>query len=230
MADHIKISKKKIRIIAVIVIAVVLLVVGIVAGFSIRNKLAPPPVADTKPTSTSVTNITINPIAVVESFKIVSLELYYNDIIDNKTKKGRKLFGLIPGLLEDAEKRLIVQTSGKVFMGIDVKNHPIRVAEKSDGSQKVLELTIPKAEIISHEQYKPSVLIDDADHTENYTSEEFVNLQDEAKLSVNEKIDNGEFDNIIARAQESAKAQLESFLNSIPDIRDNYRLEFVLEE
>jgi hypothetical protein len=178
-------------------------------------------------TPTVVTSMTVTPTEIVESFKIVSLELYYNELINSQSTEDRKLFGFIQ--LESAEKWLIVQISGKVFMGIDIDKRPIQVVEQYDGSQKILKLTIPKAEIIAHEIDRPLVLFNEANHMENYTLEEYIDLQDAAKLEVNAKINNGEFDGAIDRAQESAKTQLQSFLNSIPDIRDNYRLDFVLE-
>jgi hypothetical protein len=217
----VKMPKRKGKAIAIVAAIIIALVAGACIALFVYSKI--------ESTPTTVTSMTITPTKIVESFKIVSLELYYKEIIDSRSTDDRKLFGLIPGVLEDKEKILLVKITGKVFMGIDVDKHPIKVEEQYDESQKILKLTIPKAEIIAHETEKPIVVFNEANHTENYTLEEYIDLQDAAKLEVEAKINNGEYDGLIYRAQESAEKQLESLLNSIPDIRDNYRLVFVLE-
>jgi hypothetical protein len=166
----------------------------------------------------------LTPNAIIETFEISALDYEYTNIIYEENKGERKFLFV---KLQDSVQMYAVQYDGSVKMGVDGKD--IKIDEQYDGEGNILKVTIPKAYIISHDaplNDSATVIYDIANHAENASIGQYVDLFNVYKKDTETKLkENGYLD----KAQESARKQLETFLNAIPDIRDNYKLKFVLE-
>ncbi|GHU43713.1 hypothetical protein FACS1894111_09770 [Clostridia bacterium] len=198
-----------------IIIGIILIVV-IIGAISIYNEV-------TRHTERTIGN-SLTPKELIETFEISTLDYEYSNVVFEQNNRERKFLFVE---LEDAIQMYAVRYDGSVKMGIDGKE--LKVDESYDGEGKILKITVPKAYIISHDaplNDSAEVIYDVADHTENARIGQYIKAFNTYKKDTEKKIkENG----LLDKAQESAKTQLESFLNAIPDIRDNYKLKFVLE-
>ena len=171
------------------------------------------------------TGKTIIPRAIIETFEISALDYAYSAIIFETTTVERKFlfFDLKP-----ASQMYAVQYEGLVKIGIDGKE--IEVDEQYSDEQQILKVTIPKAKILSHDaplNDTCEVIFDIGEKMKNASIEQYINVFNEKKKETENDIKESD---LLKKAQESAKKQLEAFLNAIPDIRENYKLIFELKE
>jgi hypothetical protein len=181
-------------------------------------------IASTLKTRTeSVSGKSVIPKDVIETFEISALEYSYSAIIFERNTAERKFLFI---RLEDASQIYAVQFDGAIKLGVNGKD--VQLDEQLNGESKVLTVTIPKAHIISHDaplNDTAEVIFDVADHTEQARIGQYIGVFNDKKKEIEADIEVGD---LLERAQQSAKKQLESLLNAIPDIRDNYELVFVL--
>jgi len=174
--------------------------------------------------TTIETGKTLSPIDIIETFEISALDYIYSSVIFETTTSERKFLFIN---LKPGSHMYAITYDGVIKMGINGKD--IKIDEQYNGEQTILTITVPKAYIISHDaplNDTCSVIFDIADRMEHASIGQYIELFNEKKKETEEEIKQ---EGMLDRAQESAKKQLEAFLNSIPDIRDNYELRFVLE-
>jgi hypothetical protein len=171
-----------------------------------------------------VTGKSLYPKDIVESFEISALDYGYSSIIFERNTSERKFLFV---KLEEASQMYAIQFEGLIKMGVNGKD--IIIDEQYDGESKVLKITIPKAYIISHDaplNDSAEVIYDISDHMEHAQIGQYIEVFNDKKKEIEQEI---ESQGMLERARQSAKKQLEALLNSIPDIYDNYKLEFILE-
>jgi len=171
------------------------------------------------------TGKSIIPKEIIETFEISALDYAYSAIIFETTTVERKFlfFDLKP-----ASQMYAVQYEGLIKIGIDGKE--IEVDEQYIGEQQILKVTIPKTKILAHDaplNDTCKVIFDIGEKMENANISQYINLFNEKKKETENDVKES---GLLKRAQESARKQLEAFLNAIPDIRENYELIFELEE
>jgi hypothetical protein len=202
-----------------LVIGIVVLVVGVVCGVVVANRLS----ADTG--IEQIKGKSVIPKEIIETFEISALDYSYRNIIFEKNTSERKFLFV---KLEDASQMYAVQFDGTIKLGVNGKDIKIDDGQY-DGERTILKVTIPKAYIIAHDaplNDTAEVIYDLADHTEKASIGQYTELFNEKKKEIETEIKAG---GLLERAQQSAKTQLESLLNAIPEIHDEYKLVFVLE-
>jgi Tfp pilus assembly protein PilN len=202
----------------------IIIIVGIIFIVIISAALTAFGITRLRPHTERVTGKSIMPKEIIETFEISALDYGYSSIIFEKNTAERKFLFV---KLEDASQMYAVQFEGIIKMGINGKD--VKIDEQYDGESKVLKITIPKAYIISHDaplNDSAEVIYDISDHMEHAQIGQYIELFNDKKKEIEQEI---ESQGMLERARQSAKKQLESLLNSIPDIHDNYKLEFILE-
>ena len=159
--------------------------------------------------------------SIVENFEISALEYNYRDLIFEENKENRS-FWFIP--LDPAVKRYAVQFDGRMKMGINGKDIKI------DEGNGVIKITIPKAQLISHEMPVDDVIevvFDEGDNAKNFTITEYLVRFNERKKIIETKVAQSD---MYKQAQESTKKQLEVMFNALLNENSTYHFEFILEE
>jgi hypothetical protein len=170
------------------------------------------------------TGKSIVPKDIIEAFEISALDYGYSGIIFERNTSERKFLFVS---LDDATQMYAVQFEGEIKMGINGKD--IKIDEQYDGESKVLKISIPKAYIISHAaplNDSAEVIYDISEHMEHAQIGQYIDLFNDKKKEIEYNLQS---QGMLERAQQSAKKQLETLLNSVPDVSDNYKLEFILE-
>ncbi|MDR0846080.1 MAG: DUF4230 domain-containing protein [Lactobacillales bacterium] len=205
---------KKAKWIVVSVIAVIVVIIALVVGANV--------IMNGQHTSSSAA---VEPKLIVEEFEISSLEYQYQLVV-TKTEQEQRHFLFIT--LDSSFKGYAYQLDGTMKLGVNGKDIKVK---KTGISDKKITITIPKAQILSNEPMwgnsgKP--LFDIHVNTkEGFSATQGLTELNKVKGELEKKVVE---DNILLpQAQESAKKQLKSLLEAIPEIKENYELKFILE-
>lgn len=120
------------------------------------------------------------------------------------------------------KKSFIISYDGIIKAGIDMDKVKIHVDEK------IITISIPEAEILSHEIEEDSVQVYDEKHSifNGLSAEDVMNFQQQEKQEIEQKaVSNG----ILKEAQENAKKSLQLLYSSFlanDQYEDGYKLEF----
>jgi hypothetical protein len=182
------------------------------------------PLLDDSNKTEHTTDISVILNEIVETFEISTLDYYYSAIISEENTTERKFWFIE---LDPAVQQYAVQFEGIVKFGVNGKE--VKLYPQYNGENKILNVTIPKAYLISHDaplNDTAEVKFDFAKHTERANIGQYTELFNEKKKEMENKlIEQG----LLEQAQQSAKKQIELLLNSIPEIQDNYTLKVTLE-
>lgn len=205
--------KRYVKIIKVVALVLMLLGVGAFVGYTLFAQQTSEPIKEA-----------ITPLEIIETFEISALNYRYRNLFMEENIEERK-FAFIE--LSPAVKRYAVQYDGEIKMGVNGDDVKLEIQQDNVGN--VLKITIPKAEILSHEAPLNDtfqVVFDEAEHSEKYTIGEYANTLNDKKKETELEVEQS---GLLKQAQESAEKQISALLRSIPDIRDNYILVFDLE-
>jgi hypothetical protein len=161
---------------------------------------------------------------VIKDLQLNTLTYYYTDSIAITEPEEWKLFGLID--LDPGIRFLIVQYDGIIRLGIDmgVDAENLQISERGeDGTGKrILEIKLPEATEISHEQFRNEeiTVFQGGEYTNKEVSRELLNESyGNRKASFSEKARSlGLYD----EAMENAKSQIENLLMMVPAIAEDY--------
>jgi hypothetical protein len=149
---------------------------------------------------------------VLKGFEVASLTFRYTNVVSYSD-----VMKLGPISIPGTSKYLAVKYDGIIKMGVDAS----RLSVSLDG----YTVTLPHAEILSHEQVPDSlaVLIDDSGIFVDNEVAEYVDLfKSEMKSMEAKAVESGMLD----EAEASAAEQILSFLNSFPDLAGKVTVKF----
>lgn len=118
-------------------------------------------------------------------------------------------------------KSFIIKWDGSIKAGIDLK----KLETKVDEEQRIITVSLPEAEILSHEIDNESFeTLDEKDNIFNPIKIDDIRSFDQAnKTAMEEKvIENG----MLEQAHEYAQIMVESLLTVIPEIKNDYQIVF----
>jgi hypothetical protein len=152
----------------------------------------------------------------VRAFKISGLTYHYTNFIYREDVKSLKLPGLANVKLPGTSTQIGVSYDGKMEIGVDASKM------KVDYNGNRINITLPKPEIISHEEVKNSfkVEFDNANVFNNNSVAEFLELFEQEKADMEQRaIDRG----LLQEAGSNATEQLINFIYSLPGM-DAYNI------
>jgi hypothetical protein len=166
---------------------------------------------------------------IIEIFEISSLKWNYSDVIVIDEEQEWKLFGLID--IDPGETILVIQYDGRMKLGIDGGINgkelvdTLKVVTNADG-EKEIQLTLPPVQILSHEKVGPAETIFKYGKftTREISAEQYDKM---FELHKEEMVELAHENDLFEQAAESAKKQIENLLMSIPEIKNNYVIEWV---
>jgi hypothetical protein len=167
---------------------------------------------------------------VIKDLKLNTITYYYTDLIFLEEEEEWKIFGLID--LDPGVRYLGVQYNGIIRIGIDlgVDAQNLVIEEKTgvnlESGKRILEITLPNATEISHEQLRneEKTVIQDGKFTKTEVSREMLNEVYEERKEHNSETARSL--GLYEQAKESAIEQITSLLNLIPSIQENYIIEW----
>ena len=153
---------------------------------------------------------------VLPAAEFVSLIYHYTDIITHSD--AIRFFNL--GNIPFTERRAIYTIDGSVKLGFNGEN--IKIAS-SDG---IIIVNMPAIEILSHEIFPETFnLYDERSGLFNrYTLEDSYTIQTIQRHELEKKVN--ENPALFAQARTSAEQQFKKLLESLPEIKDKYRIIF----
>ena len=202
---------KTIKIIAIILI----FALGIGAGMFFTNKFN---FLNIK--NTSEINISSSVKQILPVSEYVSLVYHYTDIITHSDAIRFFDWGNIPF----TERRAIYTIDGAIKLGFNAGEYGEKINIKY--SSDTITVQMPVIQIISHEIFPETFyLYDEKSGLFNrYTLSDANTLQVIQRLERQKKVNENE--DLFAQARISAEQQFRRLLEILPDIKDNYKIEF----
>lgn len=202
-----EISKKK-RFLKIVIVVAVACVICFAAGFLISLK---------QPKSSKITSNTLfQQVQTISS--IATLEYNYTNM--GKFTNSADFQGWT---IPFTEKSFIIAYDGKITAGVDLKDVDINV------SGKTIHVSIPKAEILSHEVDENSIEVyDESKNIFNPISvSDYADFSTKQKKVMEKKVIEG---GLLQSAQQRAEKVIKKLLTSNVKIEEEYKLQFKLAE
>lgn len=148
--------------------------------------------------------------------ELATMEYLYTDA--SRFSKSRQIKGV---KIPFTEKSFLLRWNGVIKAGINVEE----ITTEIDEATNTLLITMPAAEILSHEVDNESVEV--LDEKNNL----FNSIKVEDKVAFDEQVaqemeDIATKNGLLEKAQENAQEIITRLLSAVPDISENYRIEF----
>ena len=203
--EKVKITKSYI---IAIVILIVVAVVGFLAGMYFQISYASRPDPATTYTSETIAK------EIKDVCEYAVLDYRYTNV--GKFENQREFYGWS---VPFTSKSFILTYDGEIKLGVEGDKIDVNV------TGNIISIKLPDVKILSHEVHENSIKV--MDETHNIFNQ--VEVEDYAKFATDRKLEKENEINasdLLEQAKEKVKVQMTDLLDSLPDIKENYQIQF----